>query len=118
MGLFDTVLSVNRSGMEYNMGIPVQFARVSHAIALNEYRSFPSGGMGTWDYLTQNRGTWNRTRTHLPGDRHQGGFPLQSIGRSVNTPGGVRMEMGFIGAHADIGGGVWRYGKRTFSRCA
>lgn len=34
-----------------------------------------------------------------------GGFPLQSIGARSSQPGQVRIERGFIGAHADIGGG-------------
>ncbi|MFZ5530238.1 MAG: RHS repeat-associated core domain-containing protein, partial [Pseudomonadota bacterium] len=91
MGLFDTVLSTNWSGAGYNLAIPPAFAHVAHAVALNEYRS---------DSL------WNfSTRNPLPWDQHWGGFPLESIGASSNAPGRVRTEMGFLGAHADIGGG-------------
>ena len=100
MGLWDTVLSTN-SGRGYNMDIPSQFANVAQAVALNEYRSQPAP---TWDLL-ENRNFYSRTRTHLPDSRHWGGFPLESIGNSNNTPGAVRIERGFIGAHADIGGG-------------
>ena len=100
MGLWDTVLSTN-SGRDYQLGIPAQFTYVAHAVALNEYRSQPDA---TWDVLS-NRNFYDRTRTHLPGSRHWGGFPLQSIGASSSQPGQVRIERGFIGAHADIGGG-------------
>jgi hypothetical protein len=100
MGLWDTVLSTN-SGRDYQLGIPAQFSRVAHAVALNEYRSQP---YGTFNALA-NRNFYSRTRTHLPDSRHWGGFPLQSIGASSNQQGQVRIERGFIGAHADIGGG-------------
>lgn len=100
MGLWDTVLSTN-SGRDYRLGIPAQFQYVAHAVALNEYRSQPFGGSEAYDNGT----FYNSTRTHLPGDRHWGGFPLQSIGASSSRPGQVRIERGFIGAHADIGGG-------------
>jgi hypothetical protein len=89
MGLWDTVLSTN-SGRAYNLGVPTQFAHVAHAVALNEYRAHET--------------EWNDTRRNL-GVAHWGGFPLVSIGASANTPGQVRIERGFIGAHADIGGG-------------
>jgi RHS repeat-associated protein len=104
MGLFDTVLATNRSGTNYNMGIPSQFAHVAQAVALNEYRSAPAGNDAFWT-APQNFNFWNRTRTHLPSDNHYGGFQLESIGASSTTPGQVRVEQGFIGAHADIGGG-------------
>jgi len=91
MGLFDTVLSVNGSGHSYTMGIPGAFQHVAHAVALNEYRS---------DSLL----SWTM-RNPLPNLDHTGGFPLESIGASSQQPGAVRVEMGFIGAHADIGGG-------------
>lgn len=100
MGLWDTVLSTN-AGRDYRLGIPAQFSRVAQAVALNEYRSQP---YGTFNALA-NRNFYSRTRTHLPDSRHWGGFPLQSIGASSNQPGQVRIERGFIGAHADIGGG-------------
>ncbi|MFZ6864506.1 RHS repeat-associated core domain-containing protein [Undibacterium sp. Ji67W] len=85
MGLWDTVLSTN-AGRAYNLAIPDQFTYVAQAVALNEYRGdtfHPYGSIGA--------------------------FPLESImqGQSspVPTPGATRIEMGFIGAHADIGGG-------------
>jgi RHS repeat-associated protein len=99
MGLWDTVLSAN-TGRGYNMAIPAQFQHVAHAVALNEHRSDDS--------------EWNATRRNLPLSgaaavlpvgAHWGGFPLVSIGASSNTPGRVRIERGFVGAHADIGGG-------------
>jgi RHS repeat-associated protein len=103
MGLWDTVLSTNRSGTAYNMAIPAQFRYVAHAVALNEYRSAPDGvnplnPLGNFRF-------WDDTRIHLDDDDHYGGFPLQSIGASSNRPGQMRIERGFIGAHADIGGG-------------
>jgi RHS repeat-associated protein len=92
MGLFDTVLSVNWSGHKYQLSIPPQFTYVAHAVALNEHRSS--------SLIEVNM------RTPLRYDQHYGGFPLQSIGRSgVDRDGNTRIEMGFIGAHADIGGG-------------
>ena len=70
-------------------------------MALNEYRSQPEA---TWDSLS-NRNFYSRTRVQLDDSKHWGGFPLQSIGGSSQSPGRTRIEMGFIGAHADIGGG-------------
>ena len=99
MGLFDTVLSTN-SGRNYNMAIPAQFQYVAHAVALNEYRSQPFSTVGF-----ANQAFWNQTRINKPGDYHWGAFPLESIGASSRTPGRVRIEQGFIGAHSDIGGG-------------
>jgi RHS repeat-associated protein len=99
MGLWDTVLSAN-TGRGYNMAIPAQFQHVAHAVALNEHRSDDA--------------EWNATRRNLPLSglgsllpvgAHWGGFPLVSIGASSDTPGQVRIERGFVGAHADIGGG-------------
>ena len=89
MGLFDTVLSQNNSGRVYQMGIPARFEYVAQAVALNEYRS-----ASDWD-----------VRNPLPWFNHWGAFPLESIGASSNRPGAVRLERGFVGAHADIGGG-------------
>jgi RHS repeat-associated protein len=91
MGLFDTVLSTNWSGASYNLGISSAFAHVAQAVALNEYRS---------DSLSV-----YKTRVPLEWDQHWGGFPLESIGSTSGTAGNVRVEKGFIGAHADIGGG-------------
>ncbi|MFU2486773.1 RHS repeat-associated core domain-containing protein [Thauera sp. WH-1] len=87
MGLFDTVLSTNLSGSSYSLAVPEEFAYVAHAIALNEYR-----GSGI---------------RLVPGA--QGAFPLESIlaspdGESTSS-GHVRIERGFVGSHADIGGG-------------
>jgi RHS repeat-associated protein len=39
MGLWDTVLSTNKTGHQYQLGIPSAFNAVAHAVALNEYRS-------------------------------------------------------------------------------
>jgi RHS repeat-associated protein len=91
MGIWETVLSTNYSGTPYNLAIPSVFAYVAHATALNEYRSDTLANWGS--------------RNHLPYSQHFGGFPLVSIGASSSTPGRVRVERGFIGAHADIGGG-------------
>jgi RHS repeat-associated protein len=91
MGLFDTVLSTNWSGIGYGLGISSAFAHVAQAVALNEYRS---------DNLSV-----YKTRVPLEWDQHWGGFPLESIGSTSGTAGKVRVEKGFIGAHADIGGG-------------
>jgi hypothetical protein len=91
IGLFDTVLSTNFSGTGYNLGIPGEFAYVAQAVALNEHRS------GIIDEYGQ--------RNPKPHSMHWGGFPLQSIGASSTAPGQIRIERGFIGAHADIGGG-------------
>lgn len=112
MGLWDTVLSTN-AGRNYQLGVPAQFSHVAHAVALNEYRSQP---YGTFNALP-NRNFYDRTRTHLPGSRHWGGFPLQSIGASSSQPGQVRIERGFIGAHADIGGG-YADGENELSKVA
>ncbi|MBW6495012.1 MAG: DUF2235 domain-containing protein [Burkholderiaceae bacterium] len=104
MGLFDTVLSTDLgTGAPYRMGIPAAFQNVAHAVALNEYRSQPYA----WNVLGYplNAAFWDSTRRNLPQALHQGGFPLESIGASSSTPGQVRIELGFIGAHADIGGG-------------
>ncbi len=91
MGLFDTVLSTNFSGQSYQMAIPGEFSHVVQAVALNEYRSSSKA-----EFMLRNP---------KPHSMHWGGFPLQSIGQSSSTPGKVRLEMGFLGAHADIGGG-------------
>jgi hypothetical protein len=103
IGLFDTVLSTDLPfSANYRLSIPSEFSHVAHAVALNEYRSQPIG----WDVgYPFNAGFWNSTRRNLDEDLHQGGFPLESIGASSQTPGQVRIERGFIGAHADIGGG-------------
>ncbi|NBD22235.1 hypothetical protein GTZ97_16390, partial [Aquabacterium fontiphilum] len=91
MGLWDTVLSTNFSGTRYNLGIPTQFQHVAHAVALNEHRS---GNLLSY-----------ATRLALPYSQHWGAFPLVSIGQSSNNGDKVRLELGFLGAHADIGGG-------------
>lgn len=88
IGLFDTVLSTNNSGLSYNLDIPDAFSHVAHAIALNEFRGGAVLG-------------------RPPGAA--GGFDLESIhmnaSGSVLQSGQTRIEMGFIGAHSDIGGG-------------
>jgi RHS repeat-associated protein len=104
IGLFDTVLSTDLPfSTDYRLSIPSDFSYVAHAVALNEYRSQPIG----WDVggYPFNAAFWNDTRRNLDEDLHQGGFPLESIGASSQTPGQIRIERGFIGAHADIGGG-------------
>jgi hypothetical protein len=83
MGLWDTVLSTNLSGTGYNLGIVPGFQHVAQAVALNEYRG--------------------NTFRRMPGST--GAFPLESIMRGTVPVGQTRIEMGFIGAHADIGGG-------------
>jgi RHS repeat-associated protein len=101
MGLWDSVLSTN-NGRAYSMAIPGAFQYVAQAVALNEYRSEPSSNLVT------NSNFWDNSRTHIGSftDKlHYGGFPLESIGGNSSAPGRTRVEMGFIGAHADIGGG-------------
>ena len=77
MGLFDTVLSTHTGS--YALGIPDEFAYVSHAVALNEYR----GSLVA--------------------------FPVESIMQgpfsAIPVEGKTRIEMGFLGSHSDIGGG-------------
>jgi RHS repeat-associated protein len=83
MGLFDTVLSTNNSDTTYHMGTPAQFAYVAQAVALNEYRG--------------------KTTRKLV--KSAGAFPLESIMGGIVPSGQTRIESGFIGSHADIGGG-------------
>jgi RHS repeat-associated protein len=83
MGLFDTVLSTNRSGTPYNLGISLQFAYVAQAVALNEHRG--------------------KTARRLLGSI--GAFPLESIMGGTSPIDKKRIERGFIGSHADVGGG-------------
>jgi len=85
MGLWDTVLSTNAS-RPYQLAIPSAFTYVAQAVALNEYRGdsvHPYGSIGA--------------------------FPLESIMPGMYStapePGVTRIERGFIGSHADIGGG-------------
>lgn len=86
MGLFDTVLSTNWSGHAYQLGIPAEFSYVAHAVALNEHRGNTGHAYGAL-----------------------GAFPLESILQGMASPvpveGHTRIERGFLGAHADIGGG-------------
>ncbi len=99
MGLWDTVLSTNWNGarydpadnVEYNLAVPSDFKYVAQAVALNEHRS---GSILKYS-----------SRKPLDWDQHWGGFPLESIGELSSVAGKVREERGFIGAHADIGGG-------------
>jgi RHS repeat-associated protein len=96
MGLFDTVLSTHSGS--YALGIPDAFTYVSQASALNEYR----GGVIA--------------------------FPGESIMQGQYSPvpveGKTRIEKGFLGSHADIGGSfaesdlskialVWMVGQAT-----
>lgn len=84
MGLWDTVLSTDwGSGPAYQLAIPDQFAHVAQAVALNEFRG--------------------KTLRALPGS--VGAFPLESILGNTAPRDTTRVELGFIGAHADIGGG-------------
>lgn len=83
MGLWDTVLSTDAPLGSYNLHVPEAFQHVAHAIALNEHR-----------------GDTFRT---LPGST--GAFPLESIVGGTISANQTRIEKGFIGAHADIGGG-------------
>jgi RHS repeat-associated protein len=83
MGLFDTVLSTNYSGNSYNLAISLQFNYVAQAVALNEHRG-------------------KTTRRLLDS---VGAFPLESIMGGSSPIGKKRIERGFIGSHADIGGG-------------
>ncbi|MHB0916491.1 MAG: RHS repeat-associated core domain-containing protein [Thiobacillus sp.] len=89
MGLWDTVLSDNWSGRSYKLGIVPGFQYAAQAVALNEFRyhTLPLGRAKPWD-------------THS-----WGGFPLESIMGGTVPVGQTRIERGFIGAHADIGGG-------------
>lgn len=89
MGLWDTVLSNNWSGHSYNLAIPPEFSYVAQAVALNEFRghTLPLGRAN-------------------PLDPHSwGSFPLESIMGGTVPSNQTRIEKGFIGAHADIGGG-------------
>lgn len=83
MGLWNTVLSTDAPLGTYNLHVPESFQYVAHAIALNEHR-----------------GDTFRT---LPGST--GAFPLESIMGNAISANQTRIEKGFIGAHADIGGG-------------
>jgi RHS repeat-associated protein len=115
MGLFDTVLGADVGlGDAYRMGIPTAFSYVAQAVALNEYRSQPYPGSRN---ILANGIFWSATRFRLPEDLHYGGFALDSIGASSTTPGRVRIERGFVGAHADIGGG-YRAGTNQLSYVA
>ncbi len=89
MGLWDTVLSDNWSGTSYNLNIVPGFQYVAQAVALNEFRdhTLPLG------------------RANVLDPHSWGGFPLESIMGGAVPFGQTRIERGFIGAHADIGGG-------------
>jgi hypothetical protein len=88
LGLWDTVLSTNWSGYDYQLAIPDPFQYVAQAVALNKYR-----GSG---FLFRPPGAI-------------GAFPLESIMTGTSSPepipGKTRIEPGFIGSHSDIGGG-------------
>jgi RHS repeat-associated protein len=98
MGLWDTVLSENRTGHTYQLGIPPQFSYVAQAVALNEYRSRIGSVLSDIPF-------WNATRNPQDARNHYGYFPLESISGSGTPQGATRIELGFVGAHADIGGG-------------
>jgi RHS repeat-associated protein len=96
MGLWDTVLSTDLPWGTYQLAIPAEFRYVAHAVALNEHRGQP---------FRQLNGSI-------------GAFPLESItGSPQPVGGGVRIERGFLGAHADIGGG-FEEGKNDLARVA
>jgi uncharacterized protein (DUF2235 family) len=79
MGLWDTVPHLgyfNEDEARYDFTIDPSVPYVAHAVALNEHR----GGIVSFDALSI----------------------LQS---PATTSGGNRIEIGFIGSHADIGGG-------------
>ena len=84
LGLWDTVLSTNLSGTRYQLDVVPGFQHVAQAVALNEYRG------DTFRRLSDSTGA----------------FPLESIMGSILPVGQTRIEMGFLGAHADIGGGL------------
>lgn len=78
IGLWDTVAQFGLDGQAndgWNLSIPPEAHVVVHAVAVNEHRPL---------------------------------FPVESIlsagGQAVSTPRGKRLELGFIGDHADIGG--------------
>jgi hypothetical protein len=83
IGLFDTVLSTNESSTPYNLAIPAQFAYVAQAVALNEHRG--------------------STKRNLV--KSVGAFPLESIMGGPVPQAQKLIERGFLGSHADIGGG-------------
>jgi RHS repeat-associated protein len=83
MGLWDTVLSTNLTMTSYNLSVVPGFQYVAQAVALNEYRG--------------------NTFRQLPNST--GAFPLESVMGGAVPVGQTRIEMGFIGSHADIGGG-------------
>ncbi len=101
MGLFDTVLSQNEPSYRYTLGIPLAFQYVAQAVALNEYRSRVTASTLS---ATDNFGFWDDTRNHIADQYHYGWFALESITGSGTPNGKVRNELGFLGAHADIGG--------------
>jgi hypothetical protein len=70
-------------GTVYNLGIPEQFAYVAQAVALNEHRG-------------------NNARRLLSS---VGAFPLESIMGGAIPASKTRIERGFLGSHADVGGG-------------
>ena len=92
MGLWETVLSTNASGYAYKLGIPDEFSHVAQAVALNEYRGriSPAG--------RPDPGTFSGNLDSV------GAFPLESIMGSAVPVGQTRIERGFVGSHADIGG--------------
>jgi RHS repeat-associated protein len=101
MGLFDTVLSQNEPSYRYTLGIPLAFQYVAQAVALNEYRSRVTASTLS---APDNFGFWDDTRNHIADQYHYGWFGLESITGSGTPKGKVRNELGFLGAHADIGG--------------
>lgn len=79
MGLWDTVPHLgyfNEDEARYDFSIDASVPYVAHAVALNEHR----GGLISFDGVS-------------------------ILLAPATTSGGNRIEMGFIGSHADIGGG-------------
>jgi hypothetical protein len=89
MGLWDTVLSTNNSGYSYNLDISNQFKHVAQAVAMNEYRG----------------NIFASVRPDPTNLDSMGAFPLESIMGGAVPAGQIRIERGFVGSHADIGGG-------------
>ena len=80
MGLFDTVLAAGGVGRrDFNMAIPASVQYVAQAVAANEHRS---------------KFQLESIQSSFPGNTG-----------SETTARGWRVERGFVGAHADIGGG-------------
>jgi hypothetical protein len=90
-GLWDTVPHLgllNGNESKYDFGVPTQVKYAAHAVALNEYR----GGLANFN-----------------------GRSILNAPATSSIPGQTRVELGFVGSHADIGGG---YGTGDLSDAA